>query len=134
MDLHCSYHQGPRHETGHCAALRHAIQDLIDHGLFNLRQSSVTTNLLPPHSTHAVPPPPGGIHHIDFVEDDSIHMMSRDDGLQEPIVLDDGYEVDIVGSQTSTPFSLISDWVPFEFTPTAPLATEHHGPLVPFIL
>ena len=61
-------------------------------------------------------------------------MMSRDDGLQEPIVLDDGYEVDIVGSQTSTPFSLISDWVPFEFTPTAPLATARQGPLVPFIL
>ncbi|RVW61815.1 hypothetical protein CK203_065642 [Vitis vinifera] len=61
MDLHCSYHQGPGHDTDHCAALRHAIQDLIDQ---------------------------------DFVEDDSIHMMSWDDGVPEPIVLDDGYEVD----------------------------------------
>ncbi|RVW32537.1 hypothetical protein CK203_093742 [Vitis vinifera] len=46
-----------------------------------------------------------------------------DDGLPEPIVFDDSYEVDIVGSQTSTPFSLISNWVPFELTPTAPSAT-----------
>ncbi|KAL6310716.1 hypothetical protein AAG906_035872 [Vitis piasezkii] len=81
-----------------------------------------------------VPPPPSGIHHIDFVEDDSIHMMSWDDGLPKPIVLDDGYEVDIVGSQTSTPFSLISDWVPFELTPTAPSATVRRGPSIPFIL
>ena len=50
-------------------------------------------------------------------------MMSWDNGLPEPIVLDDGYEVDVVGSQTSTPFSLISDGVPFELTPTTPLAT-----------
>ena len=61
-----------------------------------------------------MPPPSGGIHHIDFVEDDSIHILSWDDGLLESIVLDDGYEVDTVGYQTSTPFSLISDWVPFE--------------------
>ena len=67
----------------------------------------MTTNPLPTHSTHAVPPPPGAIHHIDFVEDDNIHMMSWDDGLPEPIVLDDGYEVDTVGSRTFTPFSLI---------------------------
>ena len=50
-------------------------------------------------------------------------MMSWDDGLSKLIVLDDGYEVNTVGSQTSTPFSLISDWVPFELTPTASLAT-----------
>ena len=55
-------------------------------------------NPLLAHSTHAVPPPLGDIHHIDFVEDDDIHMLSWDDGLPEPIVLDDGYEVDIVGS------------------------------------
>ena len=109
MDLHCSYYQGPRHDTDHCAALRHAIQDLIDQGLVNLGQPSVTTNPLSTHSMHAMPPPLGGIHHIDFVEDDSVHMMSWDDGLPKLIVLDDGYEVDIVGSQTSTPFSLILD-------------------------
>ena len=107
MDLHCSYYQGPGHDTDHCATLRHAIQDLIDQGLVNLGQPSVTTNPLLTHSTHTVPPPSGGIHHIDFVEDDSAHMMSWDDELAKLIVLDDGYEVDIVGSQTSTPFSLI---------------------------
>ena len=80
-------------------------------------------NPLPGHSRHAVPPSSGSIHHVDFVEDDSIHMLSWDDGLLESIVLDDGYEVDTVGSQTSTPFSLISDWVSFELTLTAPSAT-----------
>ncbi|RVW44135.1 Transposon Ty3-G Gag-Pol polyprotein [Vitis vinifera] len=81
------------HDTNHCTALRHAIQDLIDQGLVNLGAT---------HSTHAVPPPSGGIHHIDFVEDDSIHILSWDDGLLESIVLDDGYEVNTMGSQTST--------------------------------
>ncbi|RVW61749.1 hypothetical protein CK203_065424 [Vitis vinifera] len=33
LDLHCSYHQGPGHDTDHCNVLRHAIQDLIDYGL-----------------------------------------------------------------------------------------------------
>ena len=91
-------------------------------------------NPLLAHSTHVGPPSGDGIHHIDFVEDDSIHMLSWDDGFPEPIVLDDGYEVDTMGSQTSTPFSLISDWVPFELTPTSQLATTHQGPSVPFIL
>ena len=91
-------------------------------------------NPLPGHSTHAVPPSSGSIHLIDFVEDDSKHMLSWDDGFPEPIVLDDGYEVDIMGSQTSTPFSLILDWVPFELTPTASLATPSQGLFVPFIL
>ena len=118
----------------HCAALRHVIQDLIDQGLVNLGQPNVTTNPLPAHSTHAVPLPPDSIHHIDFAEDDDIHMLRWDDGLPKPIVLDDGYEVDTVGSQTFTPFSLISDFVPFELTPTTLLATARQGPSVPFIL
>ena len=107
---------------------------MIDQGLVNLGQPSVTTNPLPAHSTHAVPPPPGGIHHIDFVEDDSIPMMSWDDGVPEPIVLDDGYEVDTVGSQTFTSSSLISNWVPFEVTPTTPSATARQGSSIPFTL
>ncbi|KAL6335769.1 hypothetical protein AAG906_039532 [Vitis piasezkii] len=72
MDLHCSYHQGPGHDTDHCTALRHAIQDLIDQ----------------------VSPSSGDIHHMDLIEDDSIHMLSWDDGLPEPIVSHDSYEVD----------------------------------------
>ena len=85
MDLHCSYHQGPGHDTDHCTALRHAIQDLIDQGLVNLGQPSVTTNPLPAHSTHAVHPSSGDIHHMDLIEDDSIHMLSWDDGLSEKL-------------------------------------------------
>ena len=61
-------------------------------------------------------------------------MMSWDDGLPELIVLDDGYEVDTVGSQTSTPFNLISNWVPFELTPTASSITTRQGPSISFIL
>ena len=88
VDLHCLYHQGPGHDTDRCTALRHAIRDLIDQGLVNLGQPSVTTNPLPTHSTHAVPPPAGGIHFIGFDgTDDFIHMMSCDDHAPEPIML-----------------------------------------------
>ncbi|KAL6312750.1 hypothetical protein AAG906_020602 [Vitis piasezkii] len=100
LDLHYSYHQGPGHDTDHCNALRHAIQDLIDQGLVNLGQPSVTTNPLLAHSTHAVHPSSGDIHHIDLIEDDIIHMLSWDDGLPEPIVLHDSYE------DTFIPFTL----------------------------
>ncbi|RVW59354.1 hypothetical protein CK203_109353 [Vitis vinifera] len=31
-DLHCAYHQRVGHDTDSCATLRHAIQNLIDHG------------------------------------------------------------------------------------------------------
>ena len=118
LDLHCSYHQGPGHDTDHCNDLRHAIQDLIDQGLVNLGHPSVTTNPFPTHSTHAVPPSLGDIHHINLIEDDSIHMLSLDDGLSESIVLHDSCEVDGVslGLQVSTPFSLIPDGTPFQLT------------------
>ena len=78
MDLHYAYHEGPRHDTDCCFALRHAIQDLIDQGLVNLGQPSVTTNPLPTHTTHSVSLSTGGIHHMDFVQDDVIHMLSLD--------------------------------------------------------
>ncbi|KAL6342603.1 hypothetical protein AAG906_012463 [Vitis piasezkii] len=55
---HCLYHQIPGHDTERCSALHHAIQDLIDLGVVDLARPSVTTNPLPAHSTHAVPPPP----------------------------------------------------------------------------
>ena len=76
LDLYCSYHQGPGHDTNHYNALRHAIQDLINQVLVGLGQPSVTTNLLHAHSTHAVSPPSRDIHHIDLIEDDCIHMLS----------------------------------------------------------
>ena len=50
-------------------------------------------NSLSTHTTYSVPPPTGGIHRMDFVQDDVIHMLSWDDGLPEMIVLDDGYEI-----------------------------------------
>ena len=93
LDLHCSYHQRPGHDTNQCNALRHAIQDLIDQGLVNLGQPSVTINPLLAHSTHAVSPSSGDIHHIDLIGDDSIHMLSWDDRLPKPIVLHDSSEV-----------------------------------------
>lgn len=34
LDLYCPYHQSMGHHTDHCTALRHAIQDIIDSGMF----------------------------------------------------------------------------------------------------
>ncbi|RVW34783.1 Transposon Ty3-I Gag-Pol polyprotein [Vitis vinifera] len=69
---------GGWHDIDHCTALRHAIQDLIYQGLVNLGQPSVTTNPLHAHSIYAMPPPPGDIHHIDLIEDDSFHTLQFD--------------------------------------------------------
>ena len=84
MDLHCSYHQGLGHDTNHCTALRHALEDLIDQGLVHLGQPSVTTNPLPAN----------GIHFMDFTKPyDHIHMLSWDESVLDPIVVDGIYEV-----------------------------------------
>ncbi|RVW69088.1 hypothetical protein CK203_063712 [Vitis vinifera] len=112
MDLHCAYHQGPGHETDRCTALRHAIQDLIDQGLVHLGQPSVTTNPLPTHTTHAVPPPAGGIHFLDFDEtDDHVHMLSWDDPDPEPIMPAGIYETSGVTlePQMPAPFRLVPE-------------------------
>ncbi|RVW86525.1 hypothetical protein CK203_042130 [Vitis vinifera] len=62
----------------------------VDQGLVHLGQPSVTTNPLPTHTTHAVPPLADSMHSIDFVEfDDYIHMLSWDDSEPEPIVVDE---------------------------------------------
>ncbi|XP_034710520.1 uncharacterized protein LOC117933245 [Vitis riparia] len=136
MDLHCSYHQGPGHDTDHCTALKHAIQDLIDQGSVNLGQPSVTTNPLPAHSTHAAPPSPGDIHHMDLVEDDSIHMLSWDDGFPKSFVLHDSYEIDGVSLVPQTPalFSSISDEAPFQLTHPTPLVIGCQDAFIPFTL
>ena len=87
MDLHYAYHQGLGHETDCCTALKHAVQDLIYQGLVHLGQPSVTTNPLPTHTTHVVPPPADSIHFLDFDEiDDHVHMLSGDDSNLEPIM------------------------------------------------
>ena len=92
MDLHCAYHQGLGHTTDQCTTLRHVVQDLIDQGIVQVGQPSISSNPLPTCSTHAVPPPVGGIHSIDFAEsEDRIHMLSWDDQRSEPIAFDDGY-------------------------------------------
>ncbi|RVW15983.1 hypothetical protein CK203_101964 [Vitis vinifera] len=60
VDLHCAYHQRASHDINSCTALRHAIQDLIDHGLVDLGPPGVTTNPLLTHDTRGVPPPREG--------------------------------------------------------------------------
>ena len=62
------------HDTDSCAALRHAIQDLIDQGLVDLGCPGVTTDPLPTHDTRVVPPPPGGINSIEFLGDEIFIM------------------------------------------------------------
>ena len=73
-DLHCAYHQRAGHDTDSYAALRHAIQDLIDQGLVDLRRLGVTIDILPTHDTRVVPPPLGGIHSIEFLGDEKFMM------------------------------------------------------------
>ena len=132
LDLHCSYHQGPGHDMDHCNALRHAIQDLIDQGLVNLGQPTVTINLLPVYSTHTVSLPLVDIHHIDLIEDGIIHMLSWDDGLPESIVLYDSSEVDGIslGPQVSTPLSLILDGALFQLTHSTHLVIRRQDTFV----
>ncbi|RVW85568.1 hypothetical protein CK203_037489 [Vitis vinifera] len=112
--------EGPGHETDRCTALRHAIQDVIDQGLVHLGQPSVTTNPLPTHTTHAVPPPANGIHFLEFdVIDDNIHMLSDDDSDPEPIMPDVIYETSGVtlGPRMPTPFRLVPGRRPCRLPP-----------------
>nr|CAN80607.1 hypothetical protein VITISV_033525 [Vitis vinifera] len=83
-----------------------------------------------------VSPSPGDIHHMDLIEDDSIHMLSWDNGLPESIVLHDSYEVDgvLVVPQVPTPFSLIPDDTPFQLTHLTPLVIGCQDDFVPFTL
>ena len=97
----------------------------------NLGQPSVTTNPLPAHSTHAVPPPAGGIHIIDFDgTDDFIHMMSWDDHAPEPIMLVEDSEVDgfVLSTQLPAPFSLIPDVPLFQLSYYHDLVAGHDVP------
>ena len=112
-DLHYANPQRVGHDTNSCAALRHAIQDLIDQGLVDLGCPRVTTDPLPTHDTRVVPPPPGGIHSIKFLGDE-IFMMGWDGEAPQPICLyaDSGFSGYTHGQQVSRPFSLIPDDVP----------------------
>ncbi|RVW82087.1 hypothetical protein CK203_052461 [Vitis vinifera] len=85
--------------------------DLIDQGLVHLGQPSVTTNLLPAHTTHAVPPPADGIHFLEFSNlDDHIHMLSWDDTKPELVVSNGIYEMD--GATLGLGCPLYSDYFP----------------------
>ena len=124
------YHQEPGHETDHCIALRHAIQDLIDQGLVHLGEPRVITNPLLTHTTHAVPPPADGIHSLDFAKlDNHIHMLSWDDIEPEPIVLDEIYEMGEVtlGPRMPVPFRLFPDAASVQTTTVEPLTFLHYN-------
>ncbi|RVW18920.1 hypothetical protein CK203_102504 [Vitis vinifera] len=137
MDLHCAYHQGPGHETDRCTALRHAIQDLINQGLVHLGQPSVTTNPLPAHTTHAVPPPADGIHFLDFDEtDDHVHMLSWDDPDPEPIMPAGIYETSGVTlePQMPAPFRLVPEAAFVQAATSEPLTFTRYSVQAPYIL
>ncbi|WJZ87704.1 hypothetical protein VitviT2T_007068 [Vitis vinifera] len=126
-----------RHETDYCTALRRTIQDLIDQGLVHLGQPSVTTNPLPAHTSHAVPPSADNIHFMDFTEPvDRIHMLSWEDFEPEPIVVDESYEVDgvILDPQASTPFRLVPNTPLVQLTTVGPLIHQCYSIQYPFIL
>ena len=92
----------------------------------------MTTNPLSAHSTHAIPSLVGDIHFLDFVDgDDAIHMLSWDDLVLEPIVLNGSYEVDGVasGPQTPMPYILVPDIVPMQFPTLSPVAHSCSGPI-----
>ena len=88
------------------------------------------------HTTHSVPLPTSGIHYMDFVQDDVIHMLSWDDGLLEMFVPDDDYEILGATSDFSipTPFSLIPDRVSLQLTPSTPSYVGHRDMFASFIL
>ena len=126
-----------RHETNYCTALRRTIQDLIDQGLVHLGQPSVTTNPLPAHTSHAIPPSANNIHFMDFTEPiDRIHMLSWEDFEPEPIVVDESYEVDgvILDPQASTPFRLVPNTPLVQLTTVGPLIHQCYSIQYPFIL
>ena len=112
-------------------------QDLIDQGLVHLGQPSVTTNPLPAHTTHVVPPPVDGIHFLDFDEiDDHIHMLSDDDSEPEPIMPDVIYEMSGVtlGPRMPAPFRLVPEPTSVQVAAIKPLILPHYSVRMPFIL
>ena len=133
-DLHCAYHQRVGHDTDSCVALRHAIQDLIDQSLVDLGRPGVTTDPLPTHDTRAVPPPPGGVHLIEY-SGDEIFMMGWDGEAPQLISLYSNSEFSVYtqGQQVSSPFKLTPDDVPRQ-TAISPVYLQHVPPMTPFIL
>ena len=136
MNLHYAYHKWPGHETDRYTAMRHAIQDLIDQSVDHLSQSSVTTNPLPAHTTHAASPPIDDIHSNDFAElDDHIHMLSWDESKLNPIVSNEIYEIGRVtlGPQMFTPFRLVPEATSVQTATVEPLTFPHYSVQTPFV-
>ena len=109
---------------------------MIDQGLVYLGQPSVTTNPLPAHTTHVVPPPVEGIHSIDFPElDDHINILSWDELELEPIASDKINEIGRVtlGHWMSTPLRLILKTASVQTTIVKPLTLPHYNAHAPFI-
>nr|CAN74751.1 hypothetical protein VITISV_043770 [Vitis vinifera] len=133
-DLHCAYHQMAGHDIDNCAALRHAIQDLIDQGLADLGRPSVTIDSFPTHDTRVVPPSPKGVHLIECVGDE-IFMMGWDG--EAPQLINLYVDLDFIGYTSDQhiprPFRLTPDGIPRQ--PSISLVyLQHMPPMTPFIL
>ena len=106
-------------------------------GLVHLGQSSVTTNPLLAHTTHAVLPPADDIHFLEFDEvDDHIHMLSDDDSDPEPIMPGVIYEMSgaTLSSRTPAPFRLVPEAASVQAATVEPLILPHYSVRTPFIL
>ena len=94
----------------------------------------VATDPLPTHDTRAVPPPPEGVHLIEFAGDE-IFMMGWDGEAPQPISLYE--ESDFVGyiprQKIPRPFSLTLDRI-YGPPPVSPVYLQHVPPMTPFIL
>ena len=100
-------------------------------------QLSVTTNPLPSHTTHAVPPLADSLHSIDFAElDDQIRMMSWNESEPKPIVLDEIYEIGRVtlGSRMPIPFRLVLKATSVQTTTVVSLTFPYYSAQTPFVL
>ena len=94
----------------------------------------MTIDPLPTHDTRVVPPPPGGIHSIEFLGDE-VFMMGWDAKAPQPICLyaNSDFSRYTHGQQVSRPFRLIPDDVPRQAT-ILPVYLQHVHPMAPFIL
>ena len=110
---------------------------MIDQGLVHLGQPSVTQNPLPAHTMHAVPPPDGGIHFLDFADsNDHVCMMSWDDMDPEPIELGDIYEMSSMslGPQVPTPLRLFPKIASVHASIVEPPTFTCYSVQTPFVL
>ena len=97
----------------------------------------MTTNPLPTHTTHAVPPLAGGIHFLDFDEtDDHVHMLSWDDSDPEPIMPAEIYETSGVTLEPHmpAPFRLVPEAASVQATTSEPLTFTRYSVQAPYIL